>query len=764
MNIFHYIPAPHPQESPSSLLRRTVLNNGFRTARLFSYRLDLSLTASQLLQNSKFHLLLQQAHPEIDFQDAFYKKITFKPGHPIDIGGCDVPAAQLSLLESGICTECLKAGWEHRIKDLRCVDYCPIHLCKYIFTCPKCNSKFRHFSQLSTTCNCGEILSSSPVTRDIAELELELTSIINNKDQEILDNFFFALKKFRYRTQAYSQELKRIIALCSLDLATGNIIGAYHRLNNNVSYPQNLSSSAIIAQLKYASRTPIPPSTIAQLKSMHLINIGRIPGISFTITELCSVLDITHGYWLTGTFSAFKKTTQDRYTADETLEIYNLYLTELAKNLKEFAISVSVVKAQQTLDVPKSLIIKLYRLKHLTKLYRGKLLPSRITQDSLEKLHNKYISIWALSKLLKANITDIQNAAIESGTPYLDQSSTDTPYLIERNSLSVLQEQLTNSAIENKLNLSKALKIRPIDSPQHTKLITISEACKRLTCQRQELCLLISHGILKSYRIKYWRMLKSADVSSFKRKYITLSNIKKTTGLHKDQILEVLKELKVRSVTVNRGNLTITIFKNSEVKNVSFDISCEFASNLIIHKPSNKSVTFDQAREELGLARYELVKLARKIIRRRPLFYQSQYFKRAFTHKELEELRQTATELVPLEAIAREHGISQIQITSKFNITKNKEKIYLNKVAHISKSLALEIRSFYNNYISIDLAAKRINVSTQYLNKLLALHPDPKPYLKSTPRVKCMSSGHLHFLYKLIRGLPDSFSGPIRLI
>lgn len=190
MKIFHYIPAPHPQESPSSLLRRMALNNGFSTVNRFCIRTDLTLGVGLLLQRSNFHLLLQKEYPEIDYLPAFYKEQPFKRGHLIDIGGCEVPAGQLNCLSSGICTECLNAGWEPKIKDLRCAEYCPIHLRRYIFSCPRCHHKLTPFTQLNTLCICRTTLACESVTTDTAELELILSSILEKKDQTVLDSFF----------------------------------------------------------------------------------------------------------------------------------------------------------------------------------------------------------------------------------------------------------------------------------------------------------------------------------------------------------------------------------------------------------------------------------------------------------------------------------------------------------------------------------------------------------------------------------------------
>lgn len=768
MKTLHYIPAPYPNESPSSLLRRIALNNGFRTVSRFCRRTNLTPGFGLLLQQSNFHSLLQQEYTEINYLPAFYKELSFKRGHLIDFGDCEVPVAQLNCLASGICTECLSTGWEHKIQDLRCVECCPIHLRRYLFCCPNCRIRFTPLTQLTTICGaCGACLSCEMVTPETAELELTLLAILERKDQAILDNFFYALKKLNYRVKTYTSQISRILARCSMDIALGNITSAYHRLNDSILYPESLCCGLITAQLLYATRIPIPPKIIANLKSLHRINNGRIPGISFTTPELRTALGISHGLWVSGTFAKFKKSTRDRFTGDEILEIHNLHQTEFRNKTNEFTVFVNAAQARQILDVPQKLVTKLLRLGHLQKLHTDKFSSSRITQRSLENLNNEYISVWAINKSLKKDIASIQNATIESGASYLDLHERNMPHLIKRSSLDIVQARLSqakNCNKENKNELSKALEIRTIYPLQQTEPITLREACRRLACEKTELLALIRCGILKSHRFGNRHMLSPADISIIKRKFIILGNLSKSTNLHRNQIIRIINELKVQSIEYRSGEALITLFKKGDINKINFGDFTQLESELNSYNSNRKAITFDQARKELGVSRLELAKIANKIIQRRPHAYQSCYFKRAFTHTELEKLKEIVSTLTPLEALVSELGISSRQIKLNFQIVKNKEIIKLNRVSYINHALALDIRAFYTNYITINAAATSMNVTPNYLIKMLAMHPDPAPYLKSAPLVKCISSGHLHFLFKLNRGLPESFCGPIKLL
>lgn len=272
--------------------------------------------------------------------------------------------------------------------------------------------------------------------------------------------------------------------------------------------------------------------------------------------------------------------------------------------------------------------------------------------------------------------------------------------------------------------------------------------------------LLASSGILKTYNRKKI-YFNSADITSFKRKYITIRILEKTTGLNRKHILDVITRLRVPTANIRHGKSSVTIFKRNDINNIHFQASCEFASAL--YCTDCQSITFDQARINLQLEKYELLKLASELVHRRPFIYQSAHFRKVFSLNEYDEIKEQISESEPLEAIIRECGLSKDQILKQFSIIRNKNIFYLHRIAHIKRSLALDIKFYYWNYISIYKAAIYINASPRLLIKLLANHPDPSPYLKSMPSVKCVSAGHLDFLCNLIRGHAENFLGPIRL-
>lgn len=764
MNTLHYIPAPHPNESPTSLLRRIALNNGFSTVPRFCTRTKLKLGFGLLLQNSKFHTLLERENPRIDYRTTFYKRASSKFARLVDIGGCQVPMAEMNCLTSGICTECIRRGWEHKVKDIRCAEYCPIHFSRYLRSCPYCHKRFTSFNQLSLTCTCGAHLSCKIGTADTAEVEISLLSILDHHDQAALDKFFYALNKLKYRTSTYHHELSRTLVNCAMDIALGNITKAYNRLNSSIYYSNPLSHSIIKAQLLYASRATTLPASLNPLATSQPENTGKLKGITFSTKELRTGLALPYSYWLSHAFSFFRKSTRGRYTIEDLMDIKKLYEEIDNKAKKELSTCISASQAREILDTPKQIFTEIYRTGHLTKLYNFSRTSIAISRNSFDAFHNRYISIWAINKILDYTIKSIQNAIKETGTKYLSFLDVDVPCFIERTSLSRLEKHLKRPELkpDNSLerDLINALTVTTFNIPRTSQLITTKEACQRLDLPRGKLYLLINSGIFKTYKVAGRHMLEPKLIAIFKRDFTTLDALEKNTGLHKSFIKTVLFAHKAKTTTLRNRSDTICIYKKSEIKEINLLDARNSSLGFIYHKHNHTVITYKQASNILKLGKYEASILSRAIIQKRPFAYQSRYYNVALTPTEFQELQDIIANSVNLEEVAAKHGMPSQRVLQLFKIKKTKKVIYLNKVTHISKALALSIDNYFNNYVSIITTAELLHTTTRSIYEILKTHPDKNPYLQSTPSAKCVSAGHLDFLSKLIRGLPADFSGP----
>lgn len=766
MSTLHYIPNPLPNESPTSLLRRIALNNGFISAPRFCRQANLVMGRDLFIRDSEFHTFLKQENSEVNYDTTFYRQLFSKHGRLIDIAGCRVPINEINLSNSGICTECFKCGWEHKIKDLRFAKYCPLHFCQYLRACPNCHRAFSSLTQLSLECTCGAYLSCEVGTAASAELELFILSTLENNDQLTIDTFFYALKKLNGHQTTYTQNLNLTPSLCAMDIARGNIIKAYKRLIGNVFYGTVPTHNIIIAQLANASCFAIPQKLITQLEKLKLKNIGTMQGVTFSTPELYKCLGLERSYWYSHTLSPFNKSTRERYTLDEFCQIVNLYEDKKSKDQKALINGICQSQAREILDIPKPIFTKLYQLGHLEKI--DSTLPVVVIDiESFETFKNLYISLEAASKILGISIIQTQKIIKEHDANCLYLPGIDTPCFIER---TIFCEIKTNLALHifkadefpKESDRKNSLVVQIPQVSRNPKLITLKVASELMRISIKRLYTLINYGVFKTYKVTTKRMIDYKSVLFFERNYTTLDKLKKSTGLDARSLISVLTAHKIASAVIGDIHNRIHIYKSSDISSIKIFDTYDFSMDFLHHRLNGKAVTHKQAAKELNLNKNDLSVLSRKVLKDRPFIYQSGYYRTLFTRTELEQIKNIIDNLVKLDHLATEHGISKPRIKSLFSLVKSKSIVNINNIAYISSSLSSVIANYMSNYISIHTAAPIIGTSTTNLYDIFKSHPDSSPYLQAVPPIKCISASHLNFLYKLLNKLTEDFSGPIR--
>lgn len=551
-----------------------------------------------------------------------------------------------------------------------------------------------------------------------------------------------------------------------MDIARSDIIKAYKRLIENVYYGSAPTHNIISAQLANASCVAIPQRTITQLEELKLKNVGTILGVTFSSPELYKCLVLTRTYWYSHTLSPFKKSTRERYTIDESCQIINLYKDKKNKDQKALINGVRQPQAREILDIPKPIFTKLYQLGHLKKL--DSTLPVVVIEmESFETFKNLYISLEAASKILGIGIIQIQKIIEEHDAKCLHLPGIDAPCFIERTVFCKIQTDLTLPIFEatecpkeSARNNSLVIQI-PQASPS-SQLNTLEEASKIMRIRIQKLYILIKYGVFKTYKIKTKRMVDHKSVLFFERNYTTLDTLKKSTGLDVKSLKSILTAHKIESAIFGGKHDRIHIYRSSDIRSTKIFETYDFSMDFLIHRLNHQAVTSKQAAKELNLSNKSLSILSRKILQDRPTIYQSAYYKKILTTKELEQIKDIIGSLVKLDHLATEHGISKQNIKKLFSLVKAKSIINLNNIEHVSPSLSSVIANYMSNYLSVYSAAPIIGTSTTTIYDILRSHPDSRPYLQAIPPTKCISASHLNFLYKLIHKLPENFSGPIK--
>ncbi|MDH4569682.1 hypothetical protein E8E95_23650 [Pseudomonas sp. BN414] len=164
-----YVPLPHKNESPFSLVLRFAWNNGFKSIAL--YHRVLSIRSIQfrpeLLKDSKSQqsLLAQKLYSPKELKnisDCFFTVTYQNLARRVRILETDQPIAILRR-NIALCPSCARTGYLDRTHCFIWSITCPTHNQRYIEKCPNCHRPL-HWTMLDSNffCPCGFDLKLSP--------------------------------------------------------------------------------------------------------------------------------------------------------------------------------------------------------------------------------------------------------------------------------------------------------------------------------------------------------------------------------------------------------------------------------------------------------------------------------------------------------------------------------------------------------------------------------------------------------------------------
>jgi hypothetical protein len=135
---------PFPEESPRSVIKRTIHMNGYSSVRdllanppdSYSDALLGHLTGTALVVDE---IAAQSGVFESEFRSCFYSRdegVTSQRG--VRVMGCSFPPLALRTRSHAVCTACITDGWIKSIHDIESIDGCPYHQLLTLTACPSC--------------------------------------------------------------------------------------------------------------------------------------------------------------------------------------------------------------------------------------------------------------------------------------------------------------------------------------------------------------------------------------------------------------------------------------------------------------------------------------------------------------------------------------------------------------------------------------------------------------------------------------------------
>lgn len=192
MNKLIFVPVPHAEESPYSLIRRVTLFHKFNTVGQFTRRCVgesavQHTTVSQLSATAQFLAAEAGAYASAVL-NGFYQPVNRAQIAHWMINGVEIPSIYLRLRSFVFCDSCFEEGWQRQIQDLRLSEYCPYHCKRYLTHCPACNGDLKWWHALHGQCHyCGEVLKCDPCSDYDCLPERYLAQSLTSHNQTYID-------------------------------------------------------------------------------------------------------------------------------------------------------------------------------------------------------------------------------------------------------------------------------------------------------------------------------------------------------------------------------------------------------------------------------------------------------------------------------------------------------------------------------------------------------------------------------------------------
>lgn len=230
------------------MFKRAVRENGCRREELLTNHFPpFNRVGSCLSQHSPIarFLAAQAGGHSKQVLSGFYKSTGFNSRRTtLFIQGVRVPAKYIRFGHNAFCSECYHEGKELYFKDILFMSACPIHLRKYITSCPRCKIKLSWFSPFNQHCSCGLELISEKITADEAEPEIFLADLWRRNDQATFNKLNKILNILEYKASHSETSNNRDKLIAAIDIINNNIekIAYYARqlLDRYPDVPQDL--------------------------------------------------------------------------------------------------------------------------------------------------------------------------------------------------------------------------------------------------------------------------------------------------------------------------------------------------------------------------------------------------------------------------------------------------------------------------------------------------------------------------------------------
>lgn len=740
MKTLNFIPTPLPNESPTSVIKRLCLRNGYsKVSKFETFYLASGLPkVCPLLQGSRFErfIVSNSAKPSQEqVKNCFYRTAESSWG-PINIGKIHLSRRLLRPVDAALCTECMNDGREHVLKDNYLTSHCPIHNRHYLFNCPKCERKLTWQNQLTYYCDCGELLISPPCSWSEALPERRLMELFESGDQARFDQVIAIIRHLGIDLKTVSTASFHDLFTAAIALVFDDVERASLALYNTCNVSNPIETEVILSMLQPV----VSPSTIERLQDQ----LSKLPAKALTTKStilippriMPQLLHIGLEQWqILKNYTSFRKLRLARggrhsYTVEE--------LQRIAHDIRSLS---TPVDQRESLELGirdglyyeiKDVVDKLsvgqlhfsYLMRHCA-LGKKQVQYSKtyLPKESVDEFADNHIRTSTLRRRLKVSASTIQLALQRLSISYpLFSDWYGPPFFIDLKDLSAIEKTIKSfPSIKSKL---KHAARRVCTSPS-TPFIKLAKAASILRVHVRTIRYYVDIGTL-SHHPDSVGLVSHEDVLKFHQEFATPSDLGRELNISSKMVTRVMQGLGISPMAGPYITGAVSqIFDRSQLPaDLKYRVNPHH-DGFGMYWLRNEILTVRETAENLGLSLSDTARLMKLFIKPiRAVCYQHY---QGISIQEKDKLRDLLHSLVPLSDFLLAHSITHHNFARRFTGPGFVQTVRIGGIEFLTQNGAEKIDALMREYCTTMEADRVLSTSRGGGQKIIARY-DIRPH------------------------------------
>ena len=719
MKTLNFIPLPIPEESPTSLIKRLALHNGYgNCSKFFEHHMRFKAPkATVLIEGSRFETLLisqvgQSLHQGL--RQGFYSLANSRaPGGAFKIGPLRIGRRLLRPLKAALCTECVKEGWERYIKDICLSTHCPVHNRHYLFECPHCQRKLTWKNQSSLLCSCGGTLESPICSPEEALAELRLFEILKSGDQARLECLLTMISLLGAPRNRISTVCTPLIFSAATALVFEDYQEAASALSFMIDPSDNFETEIILAKL-----SPIATkNSLSLLKQQLKISPPHKNPSHQTISVPAKCMPILLGIGV-------KEWREIRRAAPfgkkvifnklEASQIKNAHITTRQLNASTKSIEEEKLKALCHTQ-PETISLLKMKKRECSMLENHNLLSPlcRIKQspyfkkDEVERFRREYILVKELATRLSTSKAQVRRAI--RNTPHINSwdDQAGCLFLVKTSDTAAIEKTLSKFPAANR-RLSSKRNIQTCD-PNYVPTMSLVQAAQHLKTHTNTVVYYRDIGLLRCANNNTLQ-LSITDVENLDKKYATCAQLAKELKTSSNTVGHLLEPLKIHPIS---GRITnghpISMYDRAALPSNLKDLLNPTHDTFGAYWMNGVLYSLNEAAQQLGILPSDFQKFFTTTIRpARAKYYRNA---RKVSPDEVELVRSLLDSYSKLSILLIKRGITHAAFSRRFINPKFVHVVKFNNEEHLSLSDLLKLEAFLDRYCTPDEASVLLHLS-----------------------------------------------------